>query len=110
MKIIVMTLYVLILIAVAGVSYVLGVGNPKIVIMEIDSEILSEAFELHGISQAILNKAENGEAPYLFFYQGMKRIDNPNGLRACLFFSNSLKSKYASDWLDKKELTDNEKE
>ena len=103
MKVIVFILVVLIIGMAFATGLVMGIGKSKIIVAEITSEIINEAFELHGIDECILHKAEGNEPAYLYFYQGMKRIENPKGLIACKFFSNSLRNKYAEIWLENNE-------
>ena len=103
MKIVVFILFVLIIIAVFMCGFAMGQGNPKLIITKIDSDIINAAFELHNIDECILHKAEGNESAYLYFYQGMKLIENPEGLRWCPFFSNILKKEYIETWNNKRE-------
>ena len=107
MKVIVFILVVLIIGMAFATGLVMGIGKSKIIVAEITSEIINEAFELHGIDECILHKAEGNEPSYLYFYQGMQLIENPKRLRWCPFFSRSLIEKYGKTWIDKIEENKN---
>ena len=101
MKVIVFILVILIIGMAFATGLVMGIGKSKIIVAEITSEIINEAFELHGIDECILHKSEDGEAPYLYFYENTVKVANPNKERAFPFFSNGLKNKYAQTWINK---------
>jgi len=90
MKIVVFVLFVLIVVLAFMCGLVMGQGNPKIKFIEIDQGIVKEACIYHGIDELIMDK--NG---LLYFYQGMKKIDNPNHFRWAPLLGNKFKNYYA---------------
>jgi len=97
MKLIVMTLYVLILIAVAGVFYVVGVGNQKpILVMEFDTDILDMAIEYHGINEDEIKYVSGDDVISGSFY--FERDDT-----RCSLLNNGFRNWYAENWLNNEE-------